>query len=87
MDLVLPLEAKHHETRVIPRRMGADVTETLVERQEGTLLPLHQRGEIGIRHAPGPLVQNRGRVMTCRAESLCRLGGEALVDLEPHARG
>ena len=31
MDLVLPLETKNYEARVFPRRMGADVTEALVE--------------------------------------------------------
>ena len=47
----------------------------------------HNPPRKGIRQAPGPLVQNRGRVMTCRTEGLCRLGGEVLVDLEPHTEG
>ena len=81
----LTLKPKHYDSRVLGRRIRADVREVRIERNDGPALTNANRRDVGGSRPAEPFVEDRLRIMSASAEQPRQLARQVLVQLESQA--
>jgi len=80
---ILVLNPQHDDPRVLGRRVGSNVREVEVERDDHSSLGSADPRKVGIETSPKALVSHGRGILAMRSQQLRDFTGEVLVDFEP----
>jgi tRNA pseudouridine-54 N-methylase len=82
---VLTRQSENNDPVVVLRRVGSDVGEIQVEGDRNALLVLTDFGDGRVGSSAQMLVEHRVRIVAVTAKQGSQIGGEVLIEFEPHA--